>query len=230
MHRRLFLARTLAGIGALAASPKVFAQAGPDPRSRRLLEIARHELARAGSLIGQRDLVGIADFGLHSSRPRFHFVDLVGARVESVLVTHGNGSDPEHDGWLNGFSNLPDSLASSRGAYGTQEQYHGRHGASLRLGGLEADNSNALPRAIVIHAAAYATSAHVERWGRLGRSNGCFAFAPDLLPRALAQLGGGRLLFADRLGIGPDGTKVAMPPQKPVDFAALARANARARA
>ena len=53
-----------------------------------------------------------------------------------------------------------------------------------------------------MHAADYATQAHVDRWGRLGRSNGCFALAPDDFLTALAQLSGGRLLYADRLGLG----------------------------
>ena len=53
-----------------------------------------------------------------------------------------------------------------------------------------------------MHAADYCSQAHVERWGRLGRSNGCFALAPDDFLIALAQLSGGRLLYADRLGLG----------------------------
>jgi hypothetical protein len=109
------------------------------------------------------------------------------------------GSDPEHDGFLNWFSNEPGSNATSRGAYITWEWYTGKYGTSVRLGGLDPDNSNALDRAIVMHSAAYCTEAHVERWGRLGRSNGCFAMAPDDFLFALAQLSGGRLLFADQL-------------------------------
>ncbi len=51
-----------------------------------------------------------------------------------------------------------------------------------------------------MHAADYCTQAHVEKWGRLGRSNGCFALAPEDLLYALANLSGGRLLYADRIG------------------------------
>ena len=71
-----------------------------------------------------------------------------------------------------------------------------------RLEGLEADNSNALDRAIVMHAADYARPEHVDRWGRLGRSNGCLAMAPDDFMWALTRLSGGRLIYADRLGLG----------------------------
>ena len=81
------------------------------------------------------------------------------------------------------------------------------------------------PRAIVMHAAAYSTPDHVARWGRLGRSNGCFAFGPEVFPQALTRLMGGRLIFADRLGIAADGATVTAPPQATVDFQAIADEN-----
>ena len=226
MNRRELLTTSLAAGAALAASPaRVFAQAAPDPRTRRLLEIASDQVARAGAHLWRRDVVGIADFGLHSSWPRFHFVNLENGTADSVLVSHGSGSDPEHDGWLNGYSNLHNSWATSRGAYITWEWYEGRYGTSVRLGGLDETNSNAFPRAIVMHAADYAAPGHVDRWGRLGRSNGCFAFGPDVFPQALTRLMGGRLLFADSLGIGPDGGTVSAPTQETPDFAAIAAEN-----
>ena len=117
-------------------------------------------------------------------------------------VAHGTGSDPQHDGFLKWFSNQVGSNATSRGAYVTWEWYTGRYGTSVRLGGLDPDNSNTLDRAIVMHSADYASPAHVERWGRLGRSNGCFAFSPEDFLTVLAQLSGGRLLFADQLNLG----------------------------
>ena len=72
----------------------------------------------------------------------------------------------------------------------------------MRLGSLYPDNSNTLDRAIVMHAADYCSQAHVDRWGRLGRSNGCFALSPEDFLDALANLSGGRLLYADRLYLG----------------------------
>ncbi|WP_340587387.1 murein L,D-transpeptidase catalytic domain-containing protein [Erythrobacter alti] len=227
MNRRQLLASSLAAGAALAAPTRVFAQAAPDPRTRRLLNIARREVERAGSALWHRDVVGIADFGLHSSVPRFHFVDLLSGRVNSALVTHGSGSDPEHDGWLNGFSNLHDSWATSRGAYLTWEWYEGRYGTSVRLSGLDDDNSNAFPRAIVLHAAEYATPGHVARWGRLGRSNGCPAFGTETFPEVMYRLRGGRLIFADALGIGESGEDVARPAQDYVDFERVAAHNRR---
>lgn len=199
--RRHLLASAIAGTAALALPRRVLAQAAAPPRDRRILEIAQAEVARAGAALWRRDIAGIADFGVHSSQPRFHFANLESGIVRSFLVTHGKGSDPEHDGWLNGFSNVEGSLMTSRGAYITWEWYKGRYGTSIRLGGLDPDNSNALPRAIVMHSADYATPAHVAQWGRLGRSDGCFALGPDDFREALWNLSGGRLLFADTLGI-----------------------------
>src|SRR3546814_1698096 len=56
----------------------------------------------------------------------------------------------QHDGWLKNFSNAPGSLASSRGAYRTSDYYWGANGSSMRLVGLDPDNSNADRRAIVV--------------------------------------------------------------------------------
>lgn len=214
MNRRGIIKGALA-LGATMALPtRLPAQVrGGNPRDAILAEIAKREQEKAGSILWRTDIVGIADFGLRSSEPRFHFVNLEAGRVDSYLVTHGSGSDPEHDGWLNWFSNVPESLCTSRGAYMTYGWYTGRFGTSIRLEGLEADNSNALDRAIVMHRADYAEPAHLARWGRLGRSNGCFAMGDADFKLALLQLGGGRVLFADRLGLAADGTTVPRPAQ-----------------
>ena len=203
VDRRSFIVSAAAAAGTLALPAKVAAQAsGLDARSTQILEIARREVARAGNVLWRRDVAGILDFGVHSAIPRFHFANLENGTVASYRVAHGSGSDPEHDGWLKWFSNQPGSHATSRGAYVSWEWYTGRYGTSVRLGGLDPDNSNAFDRAIVMHSADYCTPAHLERWGRLGRSNGCFAMAPDDFLVALTQLSGGRLIYADKLHLG----------------------------
>jgi hypothetical protein len=216
ISRRGLVAAGLAAGAALALPQRAFAQAATaSPRDRRILEVAREQVAKAGDVLWRRDIAGIADFGVHSANRRFHFANLENGTVRSFYVTHGRGSDPEHDGWLNTYSNVEGSLATSRGAYISWEWYKGRYGTSIRLGGLEPSNSNALPRAIVMHPAAYATPAHLAQWGRLGRSDGCFAMAPDEFNEALWHLSGGRLLYADTLGIGPAGEQVVAPPPAP---------------
>lgn len=202
VNRRNFILSAAVGTAALSVPARLFAQPlGLKAKSVRILDIAKREVERAGDVLWRRDIVGIADFGVHSSIPRFHFANLEAGTVRSFLVSHGSGSDPEHDGWLNQFSNVHGSNATSRGAYVTWEWYKGKYGTSIRLGGLDPSNSNALPRAIVMHAAQYARKEHVQRWGRLGRSNGCLAMAPNDFREALWHLSGGRLIYADKLGI-----------------------------
>jgi len=203
VDRRSFIASAAVATGVLALPARVFAQpSGLDARTTQILEIARREVARAGDVLWRRDVAGIADFGVHSAQPRFHFANLENGSVQSFRVAHGSGSDPEHDGWLKRFSNEVGSLATARGAYITWEWYAGKYGTSVRLGSLDPDNSNTFDRAIVMHSADYCTQAHVDKWGRLGRSNGCFALAPQDFMFALQNLSGGRVIFADRLGLG----------------------------
>lgn len=221
MKRRDLLKGGLAAGAALALPARALGQPATVPavptalgqRDRALFEIARRELARApAGILWKHDIVGIADFGLHSAYPRLHFVNLEQGSVNSYLCSHGSGSDPEHDGWLNWFSNVHGSNATSRGAYASRNWYTGQFGVSVRLMGLDPTNSNALDRAIVLHRAHYAEQSHVDRWGRLGRSNGCFAMGVADFRIALQQLAGGRLLFADRLGLMPDGVLPPPPP------------------
>ncbi len=168
---------------------------------RRLGEIARRERDRAGSKLWRKDIVGIADYARPSSLPRLHFVNMDSGKVRSFLVAHGKGSDPEHDGWLKRFSNYPGSEATSRGSYLTCEWYNGKYGTSIRLVGLDGDNSLALDRAIVMHGAAYVDAAMIEKFGKIGRSQGCFAMSPADFNEALWHLSGGRLLYADRVNV-----------------------------
>jgi hypothetical protein len=220
MDRRAFLTHAALGTAAMALPARLTAQPGPSARDRALLDLARDRIVWAGEAVWRSDVAAIADFGLHSAVPRLHICNLEAGTVRSLLVAHGSGSDPEHDGWLNAYSPLPDSLATSRGSYVTWEWYEGRFGVSMRLAGLEPDNASAFDRAIVLHAASYATADHAAKWGRLGRSNGCLALGPDDLSGALYQLGGGRLILADSLGLAEDGSRVIAPPQPPVDFVA----------
>ena len=203
VDRRRFIASAAVAAGSLALPARLPAQpSGLDARSRQILGIAQREVARAGDVLWRRDVAGIADFSVHSALPRFHFANLENGSVSSFRVAHGLGSDPEHDGWLKWFSNDIGSNCTARGAYITWEWYTGKYGTSVRLGSLDPDNSNTYDRAIVMHAADYCTQAHVDKWGRLGRSNGCFALSPEDFLFALANLSGGRLIYADKLYFG----------------------------
>jgi hypothetical protein len=194
-------ARALVQQGLAAAAPMV------DPLlvTRALAALWHHD-----GTIWSRDVVAIVDFGLPSSVPRFHLIDMLAGRTTSLLVAHGKGSDPEHTGWLQTFSNEDGSEATSEGAYLTGETYTGVHGLSRRLTGLDPSDANAEARAIVIHSARYVDPSLIASQGRLGRSDGCFAFSERDIGFVLARLGQGRLLYAGR-SHGP-GAPIPFPP------------------
>lgn len=193
----------LLGCGALAlaiSAPSLAASAelasGP-PEA--LMRGALGALDRHRSQLIARDRIGIADFSTASRYPRFHIVDLTNGARDTLLVAHGRGSDPDHKGWLEHFSNIPGSEASSSGAYLIGDDYVGHHGPSRRLIGLDPENSNAERRGIVIHAADYVSAEFAQIHGKLGRSEGCLAFARTDLDIVLRRLGPGRLIFAGKV-------------------------------
>jgi hypothetical protein len=126
-------------------------------------------------------------------------MDLRSGMLTQHLCAHGRGSDPGHSGWLEYFSNSVGSEATSAGAYLTGDTYFGKYGHSMRLYGLDHTNSNALERAIVVHSAWYAEPKVVEEYGKLGRSEGCFALPGISHAEAMTRLGSGRLLYADKV-------------------------------
>jgi hypothetical protein len=164
-----------------------------------LRAVAREHLDRFGRVVQAADVVGIVDFSRPSSEPRLHLLDMRSGAVESLLVAHGRGSDPEHSGWLQRFSNDFGSFASCKGAFLTSSYYVGKHGRSMRVIGLEPTNSNALARDIVVHAADYVSPLVLRDTGKLGRSEGCFALDARDLPIVLDRLGPGRLLVSTKL-------------------------------
>jgi L,D-transpeptidase catalytic domain len=164
-----------------------------------LMARAKAALDRHGARIAYRDVMAIVDFSVASHAPRLHLVDLLQGSSATLLVAHGRGSDPGNTGWLERFSNRPGSNASSNGSFVTGQTYSGKHGLSRKLIGLDPGNNEAEQRAIVIHSAKYVSRAMVAEQGRIGRSQGCFAVSEVDLAQIMAQLGAGRLLFADRL-------------------------------
>jgi hypothetical protein len=164
-----------------------------------LLPRALAALDAHGGRIADRSVVGLVDFSVPSRMPRLHIVDVAGGRVvSSHLVAHGRGSDPANSGFVEHFSNRLGSEASSSGSFMIGETYYGKHGRSRRLIGLDPDNDQAEVRGIVIHAASYVGPDHVAQYGRIGRSQGCFAVNGNEIALVLDRLGPGRLLFAAR--------------------------------
>ncbi len=199
-RRGLLGATLLGGLGLAANEPALAAtlvgpaQLRPEVRDRALAAMSRNI-----GKIKYRDVIGICDFDNPSSAPRFHLLDVASGKLDSLLVAHGRGSDPSHSGWLKRFSNDFGSAASSSGAYVTAEEYVGQHGRSRRIDGLDPTNSNARARAVVIHGAWYAERNMIALHGKLGRSEGCFAFGGGDLAQVMSRLGPGRLIYADKI-------------------------------
>lgn len=170
--------------------------AAPEGVRPQLFHRAIAALDRHSMRIPAHDRIAIADFSIISAQPRFHLINLGTGACETLLVAHGTGSDPEHTGVLQRFSNDMGSNATCEGAFVATDYYTGKHGPSQRLEGLDESNSNALDRAIVVHAAVYATPAHIAKWGKLGRSQGCFAVGGDDLEKVFLKLGAGRMIFS----------------------------------
>jgi hypothetical protein len=160
---------------------------------------AKAKAALDSHKIWPRDTIGIVDFSAPSSDPRFHVVDLINGTVESHRVAHGRGSDPDHSGFVERFSNEFRSHATSNGTYVTSDYYDGKYGLSMRVRGLDWSNYNAEPRAIVIHNAWYAEDDMIGIHGKLGRSEGCFAMSRKSQHQVMSRLAGGRMIYADKL-------------------------------
>jgi len=198
MNRRQFLTAGAAVAGGALLAGHAFADTLLRPNgSDALVARAQAALDHHAGMISNRDMVGVADFGRSSSIPRFHLIDMHNGRMDTFLVAHGRGSDPAHTGWLQHFSNLPGSEATSSGAFLTKDIYIGAHGRSRRLAGLDPDNNQAEPRGIVVHGAWYVNRDLAVR-GAIGRSEGCFAFEQDQVGRIIDRLGAGRLILATK--------------------------------
>jgi len=190
-----FLPEPIVPVPAVVVAAPV-APRGIDPA---LFARAKAALDSHGPAVRHRDVIGLVDFSMGSGEQRFHLVDLMSGQVESHAVAHGRGSDPAHSGYLDRFSNSFGSLASSNGAYITAATYEGKYGTSMKVRGLDWSNNNAESRAIVIHNAWYAEPDMIAVHGKLGRSEGCFAFSRASQWRVMNRLHDGRMIYADKL-------------------------------
>ncbi|MEN2488078.1 murein L,D-transpeptidase catalytic domain family protein [Flavobacterium sp. B11] len=127
----------------------------------------------------KKDILTLIDFSLSSNTKRLWVIDLASNTILfNSLVAHGRNTGEE---FASTFSNLNSSFKSSLGFYATGEIYQGKHGASLRLDGLEDGvNDNARERGVVMHGADYVSESFIRNHKRLGRSQGCPAVPVEL--------------------------------------------------
>jgi L,D-transpeptidase-like protein len=151
-------------------------------------------------LIPIQDQLVVIDLSQYSGHDRFWIVDLASGTVERHKVAHGDGSDPNNDGFATTFGNVDGSHKSSLGFYLTAEIFNGSHPHSMRIDGLSPDGSpngmadtNVRERAIIVHPASYVSDSNTSQQGR---SNGCFALDPNIELDVVNRLHGGTLMYA----------------------------------
>ena len=141
------------------------------------------------------NIVTIADYSQSSNKKRLYVIDLKNNKLLfNTYVAHGRNTGGEY---AKSFSNVVGSLKSSLGFYITEHPIIGSHtGFALMIDGVEKGiNDNACKRAIIIHAADYATENFIKKNGRLGRSLGCPALPPDLNKPIIETIKDGTCLF-----------------------------------
>lgn len=151
-----------------------------------------YKLQAAGKI--KREVLTLIDFTLSSTEQRLFQIDMcTGDVLLRSLVAHGKNSGEEY---ARSFSNQMNSLQSSLGFFITGNTYIGEHGLSLKLKGMEPGiNDLAEERAIVLHSADYVSEAFIREHGRLGRSHGCPAVAPEIHRQLIESIRNGSCLF-----------------------------------
>ena len=165
------------------------------------------------SRFSNTNYISVINFGQSSKEKRFYIINLKDGSVWAIHVAHGKGSDANHDGFAERFSNVAGSNASSLGIYRTAETYYGKHGLSLRLDGLSSTNSRVRARAIVIHGADYVQERSVIQ----GRSWGCPAVTMAYRDDVIKYLKGGSMIYAvvDKGGTQPPDEEKPQVPTQP---------------
>jgi hypothetical protein len=178
-----------------SSSRTIYDQIGNRSMSFEAFDLAfRGWTALKDSIDLREDVITVVDFSQPSTNKRFYLINMETKEVIfQDYVSHGKNTG---NLMAERFSNIPYSNQSSLGFYKTAETYHGKHGLSLKLDGLENGiNDLARQRAIVIHAAKYAEESFIKKYGRLGRSFGCPALPAKNYNQIIELIKGGTLLF-----------------------------------
>ena len=145
-------------------------------------------------VISTDSILTIVDFSKSSRQKRLVVIDLKTEEVVfNTVVAHGRNTGQE---FASSFSNQPRSNKSSLGFYITKGTYFGSNGYSLKLDGYEKGiNDKAMERAIVMHAANYASEEVIRSKGYLGRSFGCPAVPQKINKKIIDKIKNGNVLF-----------------------------------
>lgn len=97
-----------------------------------------------------KEVFFLLDMRIPSNKYRFFIYNTKRNQIiDSGLVAHGSGSETETDELQ--FSNTDGSLMTSLGKYSIGNSYNGTFGKAYKMYGLDATNSNAFSRNIVLH-------------------------------------------------------------------------------
>ena len=164
---------------------------------KEVFELALKGLKKLDTIgkLQNHDVITIVDYSQSSKQKRLYVIDLKNQKLLfNTYVAHGRNTGEEY---ACSFSNAEGSLKSSLGFYVTHLPLIGAEtGFALTLQGVERGyNDNAERRAIIMHAADYATEDFIKEHGRLGRSLGCPALPPEMNKPIIETIKGGSCLF-----------------------------------
>lgn len=135
-------------------------------------------------------IVFLADMAEAAGKNRFFVYDLEGDSIRlSGLVTHGRCNKL----WLTGrqYGNTVGCGCTSIGKYKVGNPYKGRFGDAYKLHGLDATNSNAYARFVVLHSHDCVPESPVYP-GQLCQSDGCPTVSPGFLKQLQQEIGRSR--------------------------------------
>jgi hypothetical protein len=128
----------------------------------------------------------LVDMSLPSGGNRFFVYNLEKDTVEAAgVVAHGRCNE----NWLKGrkYSNVNGSGCTSLGRYKIGKPYTGRFGLAYKLYGLDATNSNAFDRYVVLHSHECVPLSEISP-DEICQSDGCPTVAPAFLAKLARRL------------------------------------------
>ena len=128
------------------------------------------------------------DMGMPSGRPRIFVYDLrKNAVIMEGLVAHGRCNQ----NWLAGrkYGNTVGCGCTSLGRYKIGKPYQGKFGLAYKLTGLDATNSNAYARFIVLHSMQCVPETPVDPYP-ICQSDGCPTVSPGFLQQLAVRIDG----------------------------------------
>ncbi len=132
----------------------------------------------------------LVDFSIHSGKQRFFVWDLKGDSIRfSSLCAHGYGKNSTTSKPV--FSNVEGSYCSSLGRYKVGIRSYSKWGIHVhyKLHGLDATNSNAFKRIVVLHSYEYIPENEIYPVHLpLGMSQGCPVISDDSMRKVDALL------------------------------------------